>query len=150
MAKLLEANDQRPSVIQQSEKAYFSSVGPERHALSRKLALASVLSSGFVADRNLWQWIENGRHVQAAKTLPIESALIQPTRASSIKKHLTRTSNFKIWLCGHRLLVFDAIIVTVVILVAGNTIRPLAQQWGSRGASCLVRGAGGLSLLPGP
>ena len=59
MAKLIEADDQLPRVIQQSEKAYFSSVGPERPALSRKLALASVLSRGFVADRNLWQWIEN-------------------------------------------------------------------------------------------
>ena len=59
MAKSLEADDQPPSVIQKNEKAYFSSVGPERHALSKKLTLASVLSRGFVADRNLWQWIEN-------------------------------------------------------------------------------------------
>ena len=59
MAKSLEADDQPPSVIQKNEKAYFSCVGPERHALSMKLTLASVLSRGFVADRHLWQWIEN-------------------------------------------------------------------------------------------
>ena len=59
MAKSLEADDQPPSVIQKNEKAYFPCVGPERHALSKKLTLASVLSRGFVADRNLWQWIEN-------------------------------------------------------------------------------------------
>lgn len=59
MAKSLEADDRPPSVIQKNEKAYFSSVGPERHALSKKLTLASVLSRGFVADRKLWRWIEN-------------------------------------------------------------------------------------------
>ena len=59
MEKFLEAFDQPPSAIQQNEKAYLSCVGPERHALSRKLGLASALSRGFVADRNLWQWIEN-------------------------------------------------------------------------------------------
>ncbi|MCJ1346678.1 hypothetical protein MMC31_004896 [Peltigera leucophlebia] len=59
MAKFLEAGDLPPSVIQKKEKAYFSCVGPERHAFSKKLTFASVLSRGFVADRNLWQWIEN-------------------------------------------------------------------------------------------
>ena len=67
MAKFLEADDQPPSVIKQNEKAYFSSVGPERHALSRKLALASVLNRGFVADRNLWQWIENAASCSSCK-----------------------------------------------------------------------------------
>lgn len=59
VAKFLEADGEPPSVIQRDEKACFSCVGPERHALSRKLAIASVLNKGFVADRNLWQWIEN-------------------------------------------------------------------------------------------
>lgn len=59
MAKSLEADDQPPSVIQKNEKTYFSNVGPERHTLSKKLTLASELSRGFVANRKLWQWVEN-------------------------------------------------------------------------------------------
>ena len=62
MAKFLEADDQPPSAIQRKEKAYFSCVGSERHALSRKLTLASALNRGFVADRNLWQWVENAAY----------------------------------------------------------------------------------------
>lgn len=59
MAKLLEVDDQPPSVIQRKEGAYFSSVGPETRALSRKIPVAPSLSRRFVADRRLWQWIEN-------------------------------------------------------------------------------------------
>lgn len=142
VAKLIEADDQPPSVIQQSEKAYFSTMGPERHALSRKLALASVLSRGFVAGGDLWQWIENAAACSSCKDT---SHWI-----SSIKNHLKRTSNFKVWRSWHRLLVFDPIIVNVVIIVAGSTIRSFAQLWRSCEAKCLVREASGLSSLPGP
>lgn len=50
MAKLLEVDDQPPSLTQRKKSAYFSCM-PERHGLSRKLAVASALSRGFVADR---------------------------------------------------------------------------------------------------
>lgn len=59
MAIFIEVDDQPPSDIQRRENAYFSSVGPERPALSRKLAVASALSSGFVANRKFWQWFED-------------------------------------------------------------------------------------------
>jgi hypothetical protein len=59
MANILAADDQLPGDIKRDENAYFCNVGPERHALARKLTLASVLSRGLVADRKLWHWIED-------------------------------------------------------------------------------------------
>ncbi|KAF2189972.1 hypothetical protein K469DRAFT_625997, partial [Zopfia rhizophila CBS 207.26] len=59
MAKILVADDQTPSDIKRGEDAYFSNVGLQRHALSRKLTIAAALSRGFVADGKLWRWIEN-------------------------------------------------------------------------------------------
>ncbi|KAF2191286.1 hypothetical protein K469DRAFT_720275 [Zopfia rhizophila CBS 207.26] len=59
MAKILAADDQTPSDIKRGEDAYFSNVGLQRHALSRKLTIAAALGRGFVADRKLWHWIEN-------------------------------------------------------------------------------------------
>jgi hypothetical protein len=59
MAKILAADDQSPSDVERSEKAYFSNVGLEREGLSRMLTLASSLNRGFVADRKLWRWIND-------------------------------------------------------------------------------------------
>jgi hypothetical protein len=59
MAQILAADDQSPNDVKRSEKAYFSCVGLEREALSRKLTLASSLNSGFVTDRKLWRWIND-------------------------------------------------------------------------------------------
>ena len=59
MAKSLAADDQPLSAIQRRENAYFSCVGSERHALARKLNVASAPSGRFVADRKLWHWIAN-------------------------------------------------------------------------------------------
>lgn len=54
MANILAVDDQLLGDIKQDENAYFCNVEPERHALTRKLTLASVLSRGLVADRKLW------------------------------------------------------------------------------------------------
>lgn len=59
MANILAADDQLLGDIKRDENAYFCNVGPERHALARKLTLASVLSRGLVADSKLWRWIED-------------------------------------------------------------------------------------------
>ncbi|EEQ92474.2 uncharacterized protein BDCG_07594 [Blastomyces dermatitidis ER-3] len=55
---ILSADDQSPSEIKQSEKVYFVNVGAERHALALKIRLVSMLNRSFVADRQLWHWIE--------------------------------------------------------------------------------------------
>ncbi|KAI9733947.1 MAG: hypothetical protein M1834_002603 [Cirrosporium novae-zelandiae] len=54
----LIADDRPASETEKEEREYFSHVGPERHAVSKRLTLASKLSRGFVADRRPWHWIE--------------------------------------------------------------------------------------------
>ena len=53
----LAADDQPSSDIERQEREYFSQVGLERLALSRKLTLVSDISGSFMADQRLWKWI---------------------------------------------------------------------------------------------
>ncbi len=57
MAKILSADDQSQSEIKRNEDAYFLAVGCDRHAVARKLTVASELSRVFIADKRLWRWI---------------------------------------------------------------------------------------------
>lgn len=59
MAKILSSEDRPEEKIKRDEDAYFSAVGSERRAVSTMLTIASELNQGFVADRRLWQWLED-------------------------------------------------------------------------------------------
>ncbi|KAI9670793.1 MAG: hypothetical protein M1817_003904 [Caeruleum heppii] len=56
-ARLLAAEDQAAGDIAQAELDYFSCVGLERRAVSRKLCLIRRMSQAFVADKRLWKWL---------------------------------------------------------------------------------------------
>ncbi|EEQ31642.1 hypothetical protein McanMca71_004402 [Microsporum canis] len=58
MRNILSADDETATDVERHEKDYFSSMGLDRHAVARKVNLAANLSTTFVADKRLWQWIE--------------------------------------------------------------------------------------------
>ncbi|KAI9798737.1 MAG: hypothetical protein M1825_005019 [Sarcosagium campestre] len=53
----LAADDKVVDEIAREESEYFSHVGPERLAVSRKLKLISDMNQTFVADKKLWKWL---------------------------------------------------------------------------------------------
>ena len=56
--RMLAADDRPAAEIREEERQYFSHVGMERQAISRKLTVASEWSQGFIADKRLWRWLE--------------------------------------------------------------------------------------------
>ncbi|KAH8790564.1 hypothetical protein BGZ57DRAFT_939132 [Hyaloscypha finlandica] len=58
LAKTLTEDDRPASEIKKDEEDYFRFTGSGREAIARKLTVVAELSEGFVADRRLWQWID--------------------------------------------------------------------------------------------
>ncbi|TVY88168.1 hypothetical protein LAWI1_G005806 [Lachnellula willkommii] len=58
LARMLAEDDRPASEIKRDEEDYFRYSGLEKEAMARKLTMVSELSEGFVADKRLWQWIE--------------------------------------------------------------------------------------------
>ncbi len=58
LSRTLAADDRPAAEIREEERQYFSHVGVERQAISRKLTVASEWSEGFIADKRLWRWLE--------------------------------------------------------------------------------------------
>lgn len=58
LATMLAEDDRRVDEIQRDEEEYFRYSHSEREAIARKLTMVAGLSEGFVADKRLWQWVE--------------------------------------------------------------------------------------------
>ncbi|TVY13106.1 hypothetical protein LARI1_G008763 [Lachnellula arida] len=58
LATTLVEDDRSADEIQKDEEEYFYYSRSEREAIARKLTIVAGLSEGFVADKRLWQWIE--------------------------------------------------------------------------------------------
>ncbi|KAF2271256.1 uncharacterized protein EI97DRAFT_497351 [Westerdykella ornata] len=59
MLEVLAADDDQQSDIARRENEYFSAVGRDREAISRKFTMALELNRGFIADGRLWRWMED-------------------------------------------------------------------------------------------
>lgn len=57
-AKILAADDRPAEEIKRKEEDYFSSGYSRSEAVARELSIRAKLSQEFVADENLWRWIE--------------------------------------------------------------------------------------------
>jgi hypothetical protein len=58
LAKILAEDDRLTSEIKKYEEDYFRYSGEGEEAIARKLTIVAELSEGFVADKRLWQWIQ--------------------------------------------------------------------------------------------
>jgi len=58
LASILAEDDRPASEIKRDEEDYFRYSGSGKEAIARKLTMVAGLSEGFVADKKLWQWIE--------------------------------------------------------------------------------------------
>ena len=57
-ARMLAEGDRSATEVREEEKQYFSCLGLERQAISKKLTIVSEFSKSFVADKKLWRWLE--------------------------------------------------------------------------------------------
>jgi len=55
---MLTEDNRLASEIKRDEDDYFRYSSSGREAIARKLTMVAELSEGFVADKRLWQWIE--------------------------------------------------------------------------------------------
>ena len=53
-----DADDRPAAESTEEERQYFSHVGFERQAISRKPTMVSELIEDFIADKRLWRWLE--------------------------------------------------------------------------------------------